>query len=127
MAGRKGLGRSRVCAEFALTIAMILLGFAVTASAEPGKCVLRVDGHNYINGPCDINLERGGDFQITSLGNAYPYYFAYVYLEGSSPGHATGAWNDKDGESHAGDDLGTLTRKGACWSNTRAKICAVAK
>ena len=40
-------------------------------------------------------------------------------------GNATGFWNGPDAESHAHEQLGTLTRQGACWVNERAKICAI--
>jgi hypothetical protein len=100
---------------------------ASPALAAPGRCVLRVEGHTYLNGPCNIDLEPGGDFEISPLREVNPYYFAYVTLTGSPLGTAMGSWNGKDAENHAHDDLGTLTRKGACWSNARAEICATAR
>jgi hypothetical protein len=127
MFGRKCLKfASGGCLPVVMSAAFIW-GLAARAVAEPGKCVLRVDGHTYLNGPCDINLEGGGSFQITPPTEVTPYYFAYVNLNTSPPRTATGAWNGEEADSHAGDDLGTLTRKGACWSNTHAIVCAYSK
>lgn len=101
--------------------------FAVTAFAAAGKCILRVDGKTYLNGACDISLIGGGSFIVSTMPNINPSYFAYVNLDSTTPGSATGSWNGKEAESHAHDTLGTLTRKGACWSNARATVCAVAR
>lgn len=54
-----------------------------------------------------------------------PMYFASVQVHKLS-GTAVGFWNGKEAESHAHDGLGTLTRKVACWTNTRAAVCAYA-
>ncbi len=102
-----------------------LLGFTATVSAAPGKCLLQVDGHTYLNGPCEIDMQGGGDFMVSTPRTVRPMYFATVQLN-KDAGTAAGFWNGKEAESHAHDDLGTLTRKGACWSNSRAAVCAAA-
>ena len=96
------------------------------ASAAEGRCMLQVDGHTYLNGSCNVEIQ--GDESI-SIGAAddpsnASKWFAYVNLDAEHPGTASGAWNGKLAESHAGDDLGTLRKQGACWVNSRAKICA---
>ncbi len=107
--------------------ALVASLFSTPLSAKTGKCLLQVGGHTYLKGRCDINMEGGGDFMISTPEGVNPTYFAYVNLDKSAPGTATAAWNGKDAESHAGDDLGTVTRNGACWSNAQASICATAK
>jgi hypothetical protein len=37
---------------------------------------------------------------------------------------ADGFWNEDEGANHAQTPLGKLTRKGACWQNKTAKVCA---
>jgi hypothetical protein len=92
--------------------------FTMTLPAAAATCVLEVDGETYINGPCDFRPIGGADFQIMA-GD----YFAYVYP--SSP-PVVGYWNGVEKGSHAHDPLGELKRKGACWVNKSAKVCAYA-
>lgn len=84
-----------------------------------GKCRLKVSGRAIINGSCYFNLDPDGSFQIMSLRQDY---FAYVALDGE--GVAQGYWNGRAGGSHAHAPLGLLRRKGACWSNQAAEVCA---
>ena len=94
----------------------------------PGKCLLQVDGRIYLNGPCKIDMQGGGDFMISAAQNVTAGYFASVHFASvhldKVTGTAIGFWNGRQAESHAHDDLGTLRRKGACWSNSRATVCA---
>lgn len=92
------------------------------ASAAPslGKCLLRVDGTTYINGPCNIDLMPDGSFSIGADGRSP--FFAYVTV--LEPGLAQGDWNETPASTHAHSRLGELQRKGACWANRRATVCA---
>lgn len=80
------------------------------------KCTLKVKGTTYINGPCMGSMDSDS-FQINSS-----KYFAIVNLESKS--QAIGYWNGEAYANHAHDDLGTLIRKGACWKNSSAIVCA---
>jgi hypothetical protein len=85
-----------------------------------GRCLLKVDGTIYLNGKCAINIDMNhgvetGDFSIGTDGKSE--YFAYVNDHGRSA-----TWNA--GASHAHAPLGTLSKKGACWTNSHAKVCA---
>lgn len=104
------------------TLAAALLGLLAAGSAEavqskPVDCELAVDGKTYIKGRCDYFPAEGGSFQISGGG-----YFAQLDVTGKDVGEAN--WNESPGSTHAQSYLGTVKRKGACWSNTRTKICA---
>ena len=107
-----------------LVLALACLSASGAVNAFTGQCVLQVDGRTYLNGPCPITLDKGGDFTVGSDSNRTSKYFAMVSIEDKTAGTATGFWNGTDAESHAHDPLGTLTRQGACWVNKRAKVCA---
>lgn len=98
-------------------IALLVL-IAANLPVSAATCVLEVDGESYIDGPCEFRPLDGGDFQITA-GD----YFAYVY---PSTTPVVGYWNGLERGSHAHDPLGELKRKGACWVNKTAKVCAYA-
>lgn len=111
---------------------MALAGFALALLVSPirsadafmGRCVLEVDHHSYLHGPCNIELLGDGSFSIGTGERNRSRYFAYVEVDKSS-GKASGSWNGANGASHAHDDLGQLSRHGACWTNARAKVCAM--
>ena len=102
---------------------LALIAWPEGAGAFIAHCQLQVDGKTYLNGPCPINLERGGGFSI-GVEDAKPgKYFAYVTIDRSS-GAGEGWWNGQEGATRAQAPLGTLIREGRCWINTRAKVCA---
>ena len=87
-----------------------------------GRCLLQVKGTSFIDGECSITLSEGGDFQVMSVRNGAPEYFAVVSM--AEGGAALGVWNEDRGANHAHTPLGTLRREGACWLNDEAKVCA---
>jgi Flp pilus assembly protein TadG len=89
----------------------------VNSQAPLGTCRLRVGSVAYIDGDCEIALSRGGSFTIWTVGRTGPS--ASLVRSGAS---ATGTWQSAPGAAPA--DLGTLQRKGACWFNQNAEICA---
>jgi hypothetical protein len=104
-------------------LACTSVGAATFARADEGRCLIRVDGRTFLKGACGIQIRPGGSFTVGVGEQSRSKYFAYVNIESAS-GVAQGYWNDRSGEDHAGADLGVLKRKGACWSNRRAKVCA---
>ena len=48
----------------------------------------------------------------------------FAYVNKNEDGSAQGSWNKDASDTHAQAELGRLVRKGACWQNKRAKICA---
>lgn len=111
-------GRTMVCRAVALFNLAALAAFVMlpAASARPADCTLVVKGRTYIKGPCEFKAEKDGSFQISG-GD----YFAYVNVTGDV---AEASWNADPKSTHAQAPLGTLQRKGACWSNAIATICA---
>jgi hypothetical protein len=106
-----------------VTIVGFVLWFPHEACAFQGECYLSVQQGIYLDGPCNIELQPDGSFSIGAADSARSRYFAYIEID-QSTGTATGSWNGVAAESHADDDLGTLVRKGGCWINSAAKVCA---
>lgn len=104
-----------------------LTGSAAIAAQRPAQCKLVVKGKTYINGRCNFeDFGADGSFAIGVLGDDQPipkggFYFAYVDVHGNT---AQAKWNENRTDLHADAPLGTLTRKGACWENAIAQICA---
>ena len=96
---------------------------ATATEAAEGRCFIAVKGHTYLKGNCEISIEQGGSFKVGVGEKSRSEYFAYVVLD-PEPGKGRGYWNGVEAEDHAHEDLGPLKRKGACWSNARAKVCA---
>lgn len=124
------LNNKRTLTTIAMIAAFAAVGVASSAkvfnennvadtAVKPGRCLLVVDGTKYINGRCEIEMDKGGSFQIYEKGKRG--YFAYVNLTDDG---AEGWWNEERTATHAHSSLGTLTRNGACWENDRAKVCA---
>ncbi|WP_156948504.1 hypothetical protein [Bradyrhizobium sp. WSM1417] len=110
----------------ALTIVCLGVALAestVSSQAVEGRCLIVMDGRTFLKGRCNIEIHPGGSFTVGVADQSSSKYFAYVSLEGT-PLTAHGYWNGVAAESHAHSDLGPLRRKGACWSNRRAKVCA---
>ena len=111
---------------FSRTTIFLLVGmcaFSAPGDAKTAGCTLRVDGRTYLEGPCNVDIGSGGSFSIGAGENTRSRYFAYVNID-KATGIAQGYWNGVEAESHAHDDLGQLTREGACWVNNRARVCA---
>ena len=102
-----------------LLFSSALQNLAYTAPIN-GKCVLKVDGKSYIDGPCNIEFEGKGAFTISSsIGKEY---FASVFEpEG---GLADGNWTGTGTGGLAERFDAPLKRKGACWENATARVCA---
>jgi len=100
----------------ALSFAPIFIG---AAAARPVKCDLTIDNRNHADGVCDFDpLGTDGSFILRAKSGI----FAYVTV--SEPGVADASWNETPSSTHAHSPLGELRRKGACWTNARAKICS---
>lgn len=97
--------------------AALLAASAALAWARPADCLLRVDGHSYIDGRCDFSPDSDGSFTI-SAGD----YFATLLVD--SPGVGQGYWNEDPKATHAHSPLGEMRREQACWVNVKARLCA---
>ncbi len=104
-----------------------LTGSTAIAAQRPALCKLVVKGKTYINGRCNFeDFGTDGSFAIGVLRDDQRiptggFYFAYVDVHGDT---AEAKWNEDRRDLHADAPLGTLTRKGACWVNAIAQICA---
>lgn len=105
---------------------MIVLAMLIASSAqnvEPQRCLLAVDGRTLVRGQCDVFPMGGGSFTLNTGMAGHPVgHFAVVTVSG--PDRADASWNAHAGDLHAWDSLGPVSRKGACWINTRTRICA---
>jgi hypothetical protein len=106
-----------------LLAAAALCALVAPAQAFMGKCVLNVGGKNYLDGPCEIEMiDKEGSFTIGASDKSPSPYFAYVVV--TRPGVAEGSWNRDPKSTHAHATLGTLKKRGACWVNGNARVCA---
>lgn len=107
--------RILIAAAGAAALASLLASPALAAQ-KPASCTLVVKGKTYIEGACQFEADPDGSFRIFGKD-----YFAYVNVTGKT---AEATWNGAAKASHAHEPLGALTRKGACWENATAKVCA---
>jgi len=91
------------------------------AIAFEGKCLFEFHHKKYIDSLCNVEIEKSGTFTL-GIDDSRLRYFVYVLVD--DKGKANGYWNGETMETHAGDPLGKLVRKGACWINKNAKVCA---
>jgi hypothetical protein len=115
--------------SLSIRLLFVIVSFGVAAAtttsvqAAEGRCLIAIKGQTYLKGRCNISMESGGTFKVGVGEQSRSKYFAYVMLD-PEPGKGRGYWNGVEAEEHAHEDLGPLKRKGACWSNSRAKVCA---
>jgi hypothetical protein len=107
----------------AFAAAGLLVAAPGIASAFTGACLLEVDHKTYLDGPCNIELSIHGSFSLGVGEHSRSEFFAYVNLDPKAA-KAAGFWNGPEAASHAHHSLGALTREGACWINSRARVCA---
>lgn len=106
-----------------LSLLAFALAFApVLVQAATGRCVLQVKHKTYLNQRCVIGInDDKGSFTIGVSDAHRSKYFAYVNMESDG---AHGFWNATPASNHADAELGILKRKGACWENETARVCA---
>jgi hypothetical protein len=108
-----------------LSLAVLICTVVTTAQASEsftGKCLLQIKNKKYLDGTCPVIMEDDGNFTIGASETTSLTYFAMVSLTDKNT--ADGFWNEDEGANHAQTPLGKLTRKGACWQNKTAKVCA---
>jgi hypothetical protein len=100
----------------AVAAACILAASAASAAERQALCKFTVEGKTYINSRCHFESDPDGSFRIWD-----DVHTVYVDVDGNT---AEATWNKNPKSFHADSRLGTFTRKGACWENATAKICA---
>ena len=119
--------RQMVSQAAAALLLLGTLGWTSPGLAMPGKCLLSVDGKIYLNATCNIDISASdGSFSIGTGESSREKHFAVVNV-GPVKRRAIGYWNGVLGEDRAHESLGILVRRGACWINARARICATRK
>lgn len=96
---------------------LVLVG--LTGAANAFTCRLEVAGRVFMDGSCQYEEDQDGSFRFFGED---PRMFVYVNMNGD--GTAQGYWPGPDGGTHAHDNLGTLRRDGACWTNDQVAACA---
>jgi type 1 fimbria pilin len=100
--------------------AVALMAITASALAAPGRCLLRVEGKNYIDGPCVIT-HGGGLTNGSWLIKSGKYAAQIDFGDGTVTGFAAFPGAGKY-------DLGTLKRDGDCFvSDDADRICASEK
>ncbi|MBB4303315.1 hypothetical protein GGD81_002358 [Rhodobium orientis] len=134
-------GKIAVAAGLAL-VAASAAGAQSSALNGNGRCVLVVDGATYIDGSCIIDLQANGDFDFDdgrlktecaefdlgpdecSMANTRVMRngtFGSLSITGPDAGIMF--WNEGR-YLHGQARIGNLHRRGACWQNDRARLCA---
>jgi hypothetical protein len=103
----------RVCSTLFLTTFM-------GGQAQAFTCLLEVGGVVFADGTCEYDEDSDGSFRFFDDSN--PRMFVYVTMNGTDT--ALGYWPGPLGGTHAHNNLGTLRRDGACWTNEQVAVCA---
>jgi hypothetical protein len=93
-----------------------LMASAALAAQRQALCKFSVEGKTYLNGRCNFEADPDGSFRIWDN-----VHTVYVNVDGNT---AEASWNKNPKSLHADSPLGMLKRKGACWENAKAQICA---
>jgi hypothetical protein len=96
-----------------------LVASDTTTEVDPANCYVEVDGIVWLNQSCPVDTADAGNWYINTGPQAVQTFVYLQTLEGAIDAH----WNGGSGATHAHDPLGTLTRRGDCFTNDRAKIC----
>lgn len=91
--------------------------FGDGVKTRPVECLLTVNGKTYLSGTCKYDADADGSFRL--FGKQY-----FTYLNVFENGTAEASWNADPKSTHAQAPLGELKRQGACWVNTKVKLCA---
>ena len=124
-------------------VALLAHSLGGRVEAKTAKCYFAVNDVTYIDGACRFDFMAGdGSFsfndmrmgtrcQSDDLGPG-PCSMAstlvtrkgtFGQLVMTSPGRAKIYWNGGD-SLHAHAEISPVTRQGACWQNSRVKLCA---
>ena len=112
--------RALIAAAFSLGLAASVAAAPADQPRRPGKCSFKVDGKVIFNGKCDVQLDPDEPtfVKIYKAGGKPEEWIAYAI-------DLWGTWNHWHQTSGTNDyPLGSMTRKGNCWHNKRATLCA---
>ena len=93
-----------------------------------GDCYLRIDGKVYLDIKKDcpmVSLHDGNGSLILNSDGEHQVKTYFAYLTPNGDGTAGASWNEEPGVTHAQALLSeNLKRDGACWFDSRVRICA---
>ncbi|WP_425228545.1 hypothetical protein [Sphingomonas sp.] len=89
--------------------------------ARTGTCRLTVGGKRYIDGQCSYLRRANGGFIVEGPHTSYEDGFAAALSLRDQI--TTAFWNGPNHDPDGDLPLGTMTRRGACWSNTDNELC----
>lgn len=97
---------------------------SATPTASRKSCYLSVDGKVLLDEPCLVYPFGDGGYTMNAWSEGKPKnsHFAVVVL--MADGTADATWNADPDDDKAGDRLGTVRLRDACWINDRVRICA---
>jgi hypothetical protein len=124
-------------------IALLAHSVAGRVEAKPVKCYFAVNDVAYIDGACRFSFMNGdgsfsfddmkmkttcgsfdlGPGQCSMASTLVTRKGTFGQLVMTSPGRAKIYWNRGD-SLHAHEEISPVTRQGACWQNSSAKLCA---
>ncbi|MFC4254997.1 hypothetical protein GRI97_06140 [Altererythrobacter xixiisoli] len=95
-----------------------------TAGSTRRNCHLAVDGTVHVDGPCLVFPMGPDQYTLNTWDQGKPARSHFAMVTTDASGTTTASWNADPNDTRAGDPLGTVTKDGDCWVNTRARICA---
>jgi hypothetical protein len=106
----------RAIAAMAFVAICVLIGGEAIAAQQQAMCKFVVEGKTIISGRCNFESDPDGSFRMWDN-----VHTVYLNVDGKT---AEASWNKNPKSFHADSPLGTFTRKGTCWENATAQICA---
>jgi hypothetical protein len=103
-----------------LGVLAVMAAIPTTEQASAFTCHLSVGTTVFTDGPCQYEEDVDGSFRFFDAKSDR----MFIYVEMDGDGTALGYWPGPAGGTHAHDNLGILTRSGACWFNEVARVCA---
>jgi hypothetical protein len=106
----------RAIAAMAIVAICSLAGSTAIAAQQQAMCKFVVEGKTIISGRCNFESDPDGSLRMWD-----DVHTVYLNVDGKT---AEASWNKNPKSFHADSPLGTFTRKGGCWENASAQICA---
>lgn len=87
-----------------------------SVAASFGKCRVTLEGKTVLEGACLIDLQEDGSFWVMD-----PKQQIFASVDRATGGAVASMHEDRSGLD---ENLGDVSRRGACWKNDKIEICA---